>query len=125
MSWQVLFLVAVGGAIGAVFRAIATGILHAARIPVPWGTLFVNVLGSLFVGYLMGTTTGSAADCASAHRHALLVTGLCGGFTTFSAFSWQTFDQVNRGAIGVALANIAASFALCLLAVWVGFRLAR
>ena len=55
----------------------------------------------------------------------LLITGFCGGFTTFSTFSWQTVDQMQRGQWGAAAANVLLSVALCLLATWLGFRLGR
>ena len=54
-----------------------------------------------------------------------MVTGFCGGFTTFSTFSWQTLEQVQKGAWGAALANVLLSVVLCLLGVWLGFRLGR
>jgi CrcB protein len=66
-----------------------------------------------------------SAPAAAANWNALLVTGFCGGFTTFSTFSWQTLEQFNRGHAATALANVAANLLLCLLAVWLGFRLAR
>ena len=56
---------------------------------------------------------------------ALLATGFCGGFTTFSTFSWQTLEQMQKGAWGAAAANVLLSVGLCLLGAWLGFRLGR
>jgi fluoride exporter len=116
-----LLLVALGGALGSVVRALAT-----TAIPTrfPWGTIAVNVVGSLLIGVLMARLAGVDSQ-ASPRAHALLVTGFCGGFTTFSAFSWQTFEQMQRGAWAAAFGNVALSIALCLAAVAIGFKFGR
>jgi CrcB protein len=121
MTLQYCLLVAAGGAAGSLTRALAAALLAAARAPFPWATLLVNALGSLLIGLLMARLP--AADAP--RWHALLATGFCGGFTTFSTFSWQTLDHFNRGHELTALANIAANLLLCLLAVWLGYRLGR
>jgi fluoride exporter len=54
-----------------------------------------------------------------------VVVGFCGGFTTFSTFSWQTLDQMLKGQWGMAAANVLLSVTVCLAAVWLGFRLGR
>ena len=114
-------LIALGGAVGSVTRA-----LVALALPsrFPWATLLVNVAGSLLIGWLM-VRFGPAEQPAAASLRSLWVVGFCGGFTTFSTFSWQTLEQMHQGQWGAAVANIVLSFTLCLAAVWLGFRLGR
>lgn len=116
-----LLWVALGGAVGSVGRALL-GLALAGRFP--WATLVVNVTGSLFIGWLMARAGGAEA-AVSARLINLLAVGFCGGFTTFSTFSWQTLDQMLKGQWGAAAANVLLSVILCLVAVWLGFRLGR
>jgi CrcB protein len=116
-----LLLVALGGAVGSVARALV-GLALAGRFP--WGTLTVNVAGSLLIGWVMARAAGTD-PAVSARMVNLLAVGFCGGFTTFSTFSWQTLEQMMKGQWGVASANILVSVVLCLLATWLGFRLGR
>lgn len=125
MNWQWWLLVAAGGAAGSVSRGAIALLLQTARGPLPWATLGVNVLGSFVIGWLMGRLPAMNAPDAAANWSAFLVTGFCGGFTTFSTFSWQTLDQFNCGHAATALVNIAANLLLCLLAVWLGYRISR
>jgi len=90
----------------------------------PWATLLVNVLGSLLIGWLMARL-GPIEGGTAASLRSLLVAGFCGGFTTFSTFSWQTLEQMQKGQWGAAAANVLLSVSLCLVAVWLGFRLGR
>jgi CrcB protein len=89
----------------------------------PWGTLAVNVLGSCAIGYLY-VLLPEGPDPLPILK-LLLVTGLLGGFTTFSAFSIETLQLFQEGAPGRALAYVFASVGLCLLGVWAGFGLGR
>ena len=115
MSW---LLVAAGGAVGSLCRWL---LASAVQRPVfPTGTLFVNVLGSLLVGWL-GARLGETWSDA----RLLLVTGFCGGFTTFSALSLETLRLAQEGRGGRALANVAASLVLGLAAVAAGWSLGR
>ncbi|MES1167981.1 MAG: fluoride efflux transporter CrcB [Oleiharenicola lentus] len=116
-----LLFVALGGAAGSVVRVLV-GL--ALRSSFPWATLLVNVLGSLLIGGLMARF-GSVETGSAANLRSLPVAGFCGGFTTFSTFSWQTLEQMQKGQWGVAAANVLLSVGLCLLAVWLGFRLGR
>ena len=90
-------LVALGGALGSVLRwAVTIGVARATREPAfPWGTLAVNLAGSLVIGVLLGIATDRGALAAPARL--LLVTGLLGGFTTFSAFSWEALALLRAG----------------------------
>ncbi len=83
----------------------------------PWGTLLINVGGSFLIGL------AGAASPAPTTR-AFVMVGLCGGFTTFSSFSLQTLDLLQSGRPLPALAYVAASVLLCLLATWAGWALA-
>lgn len=121
ISWPALVWVALGGAVGSVARALV-GLSLPARFP--WATLLVNAAGSLLIGWLMARL-GPLETTGAASLRNLLVVGFCGGFTTFSTFSWQTLEHMQKGQWGVAAANVLLSVALCLLAVWLGFKLGR
>lgn len=116
-----LIWVALGGAAGSVLRAVVAQAMPGRLL---WATLLVNVAGSLLIGWLMARWGGDQGASAATWR-SLCITGFCGGFTTFSTFSWQTLEQLHKGQWGVAAGNILLSVVLCLLAVWVGFRLGR
>jgi len=82
------------------------------------------VLGCLVIGYFGTLTLQGERYAVSDNLRLFVMVGLCGGFTTFSSFSLQTFDLLRAGAWGRALANIAASVVLCLAAVAAGHLLA-
>lgn len=107
--------IAVGGALGSAGRYWMAGAVdERLNDTLPWGTLVVNVLGSLAIGALAGV-----ASLPSGAR-LLLVVGLCGGFTTFSAFSLQTVELLREGAVGRAAANVLAAVCVCVAATWIG-----
>lgn len=116
-----LVWIALGGAAGSVARALVAMSLPARF---PWATLLVNVTGSLLIGWIMARLGPIEGDTAASLRN-LLTTGFCGGFTTFSTFSWQTLEQMQKGQWGAAAANVLLSVTLCLVSVWLGFRLGR
>ena len=87
----------------------------------PWGTLLINVTGSFVIG-LAGSMTDAREHAAF---RAFLMVGICGGFTTFSSFSLQTFELMEAGRSGAALGYIALSVGLCLAAVWAGWMIGR
>lgn len=89
----------------------------------PYGTLFVNVLGSFAIGVILETAAQKSNIPAPAQ--ALLVTGFLGGFTTFSAFSFDFYKLANTGQAMAAAAYVAASVFLSLLAVFGGAALVR
>lgn len=118
--------VAAGGAIGSVARFWLTGAMTAltgARFP--WGTLLINVLGSCVIGLVAGITLTSHRVGMHADIRIFLMTGICGGFTTFSAFSLQTLELIQTGDLAPAFGYTLGSVALCLLAVWGGWLLGR
>lgn len=121
MNGLSLLWVALGGALGSVARALASVIIPAGRLP--WATLAVNITGSLLIGWLIARFTPLNEDNLGAHS--FWVVGVCGGFTTFSSFSWQAFEQLQKGHWAAAAANVVLSVLLCLAATWLGWRLAR
>lgn len=122
MTLTALFWTALGGALGSVLRALVGHAFSGARFP--WGTLLINAVGSLFIGWLMARL-GALEPAPAARLQSLLVVGFCGGFTTFSTFSWQTLDQMLRGQWLAAALNVVLSVSLCLLMVWLGYRVGR
>lgn len=108
--------VAAGGAAGSLLRYGAT--LLADRVwpsAFPWGTVAINVAGSFVIGWF-----ASAAAAASTETRLLVMTGMCGGFTTFSAFSLQTLVLMRAGDWTAAGLNVVLSVVLCLAAVAAG-----
>jgi len=85
----------------------------------PYGTLTVNVIGSLIVGFVAALTL-ERATMNPALRSAILI-GFCGGFTTFSALAYESFELARTGDPARSLLNLAAHAALGLAAVWVGY----
>ena len=118
-------LVFVGGGLGAVLRqGVNRMAFHLIGPGLPWGTLIVNVLGSLAMGLLIGALA-AAPGGVSHHMRQFLATGLLGGFTTFSAFSLDALTLWERGQAGAALVYVLGSVVLSLLAVAAGFFLSR
>jgi len=95
-----------------------------AGLAFPWATILINILGSLVIGFLATFTGPEGRLPAPLDARALLIVGLCGGFTTFSAFSLQTLDLARDGRLLLAGANIVLSVVLCLVAVALGHWLA-
>ncbi|MBM3509266.1 MAG: fluoride efflux transporter CrcB [Alphaproteobacteria bacterium] len=91
----------------------------------PWGTLLVNVAGSFAVGVLIALVGPTGKPLLGHHAQQFAAVGFLGGYTTFSAFSLQTLGLLRDGAWAKAGANVAASVALCLIAVAVGYWLAQ
>jgi len=125
MSFLSCLLVVVGGAMGSLARyAMAVALAPASR-GFPWGTLGVNVIGSFVIGLFGALTLAQGRFPASENARLFVMVGVCGGFTTFSSFSLQTFDLLRTGAFGKALLNVGVSVVLCLGAVAAGQALAQ
>jgi fluoride exporter len=119
-----LFLVMLGGAIGAGARHLTGRAAVALWGPgFPWGTLIVNIAGGMLMGLLAGWLAARASG-DEALRY-LLGVGVLGGYTTFSAFSLETATMLQRGDHGVALLYILASVAGSILALFAGLQIAR
>jgi CrcB protein len=118
-------IVALGTAIGGVLRALASVAALAVLGPgFPWGTLFVNVTGSFAIGFYATLTAPDGRVFAGTRQRQFVMTGICGGFTTFSVFSLETFRLAIAGDLAMAGVNIGVSIAAWLGAVWLGHRLA-
>lgn len=121
---QQLLAIAAGGAIGSVMRyLVSTGVYAIAGRGFPYGTLTVNIAGSMAMGLLYVLLIDRAA-ADGFWRMALLV-GFLGAFTTFSTFSIETLNLMQGGEFAKAMANILLSVALCIGATWLGIRLGR
>ena len=89
----------------------------------PLGTFIINVSGSFILG-LAATVILERWTPAAQHWYLLVGTGFCGGYTTFSAFSLETFTLLQTGRPLAASANVALSLMLCLAAIWIGYQAA-
>ena len=87
----------------------------------PWGTIFVNVAGSLIIGVFAALTGPDGRLLVGTTARQFVMLGLLGAFTTFSSFSLQTLTLVQDGEWGLAAGNIVLSVVLCLGAVWLGY----
>lgn len=112
--------VAAGGALGSLGRWGIGRALSAALPGLPAGTFAANVLAGLIIGLVTGI---NAATPLAPEVKTLLTVGLCGGLSTFSTFSNETFQMIEAGNLAGAAANIALNVAVCLVAVWAGTRL--
>jgi CrcB protein len=119
--------VTVGSALGGVLRYAISRLMLSFDVSIgfPIGTVLINVIGSFVIGYFGTLTLHSGKYPVSDNARLFVMVGICGGFTTFSSFSLQTFELVRSGMWGRALANIALSVVLCLTAVAAGHRLAQ
>lgn len=86
----------------------------------PWGTLIVNITGSFAIGFINTLTGPDGRLFANGTTRQFLMTGICGGYTTFSSFSLQTLALANDGQWFRAGANVVLSVVCCLFAVWLG-----
>jgi fluoride exporter len=118
--------VMIGGAIGSALRfAMSTWIAEASHSTFPWGTLAVNILGSLVIGLFTGLTGPDGPLLVSPVGRAFVTIGIIGGFTTFSSFSFQTMLLLQDGQWFPAVGNILSSVVLCLVATGGGIALAN
>ena len=121
---KALIFIAVGGAVGAVLRYLTSVAVYTFMgRGFPYGTLFVNVSGSLLMGVL-SVIMLERFDIAPEWRAAVLI-GVLGSFTTFSTFSIETLNLLEQGDMLRAAVNIVLSVMLCLAAVWFGVLLGR
>lgn len=121
-----VLLVFVGAGLGGVLRHIVN--ITAPRLVgygFPFGTLFINMLGSFLIGCVAGWLVFKAGENWSQHARLFVVTGILGGFTTFSAFSLETALLVERGEMGLAALYVVGSVAFSLVAVFGGLALIR
>jgi CrcB protein len=120
-----VLLVALGGAVGSVGRYLLVQRVQALVEPsgFPFGTLAVNAVGCAAVGVLGGLA--ESRGLLTPQARAFLAAGVLGGFTTFSAFGFETVALAERGSLGGALANVGLQLGFGLGAVWAGYQVAR
>ncbi len=114
-----LLLVALGGALGSVGRYLVSKVLTGTF---PWGTLTVNILGSLLIGVLMGVVS---KGMLSPEMKLLLVTGFCGGFTTFSTFANESLSMMKSGNIVLMAVYVGVSVTVGVFSVYLGMQLSK
>ena len=113
--------VMLGGALGTLARfLLSTFVATHIGETFPWGTLIINVTGSFAIGFFGALTDPDGMLLVRPEARTFFMVGICGGYTTFSSFSLQTLRLAQGGQWLSAGANILASNAGCLLAVWLG-----
>ena len=117
-------LIGAGGFIGSVLRYLVSGFVQTLSqgVTFPFGTLAVNILGCFCIGFL--SELFSARMFIGVDTQTFLLIGILGGFTTFSAFSYDTMNLIRGGDIALALLNVGAQVLVGLSAVWLGSTLA-
>jgi fluoride exporter len=114
-------LVAIGGAFGSTLRFWLGGIIDNWVGPTfPWGTLLINISGSLAIGLFATLTAPDGRLLIPGEWRQFVMIGICGGYTTFSSFSLQTLTLARNGEMISAALYIVLSVVLCLLGVWMG-----
>lgn len=120
----IYLLIALGGALGSVARHGLSAFIEARHpTPFPWGTFIVNVTGCFAIGLFAAWPSLGGRQLEGNAMRYFLLTGICGGYTTFSAFSLQTLTLLRAGDLPRAGAYVAGSVLLCLLGVWLGYLL--
>lgn len=119
---QTYLLIGLGGALGSVARHWCNGLIAALMgVAFPWGTLVINVLGSMVIGFAAATMHDGGLLPVGNDARLFLMVGVCGGYTTFSAFSLQTLTLIQGGQWLPAAGNVALSVVLCIAGVWIGY----
>jgi fluoride exporter len=118
--------VAIGGALGSVGRFWLTGLISAKfGETFPWGTLVINVTGSFVIGIIgaLAIPEGRMDPQSRIFATQFLMIGICGGYTTFSSFSFRTLQLLQEREWLYAGGNVILSVVLCMVAVWLGWLL--
>jgi len=124
VSYKDVLWISLGAALGANLRfAVSRFALKYLSPSVPYGTLIVNVTGSLILGFFLAWTTERVL--ADPRWRMLVAVGFCGGYTTFSSYGYETVTLAEQGHYGLATANFVANNLLSLLGALAGMMLAR
>jgi len=117
--------IAAGSALGGMSRYWIGGLIDQ-RIgeTFPWGTVAVNITGSLLIGFVATLTAPDGRLLLAPSLRTFIMVGFCGGYTTYSSFSLQTLNLARQGEWLRAGGNVLLTTALCLVAVWIGHTLA-
>lgn len=119
-----LLLVGLGGGLGSMARFLCQRWFSTAMAPgFPWGTFAVNISGCWLIGIIWGLSFRTIAENES--WKLFLMTGICGGFTTFSAFTLEGIGLIREQKLGYFFLYAAGSLILGLLATWAGMRMMR
>lgn len=114
-----LILVGLGGAVGSMLRHLSSTVVNRfSNTTFPLGTFVVNIIGCLIIGMLV--SAAGKYQLINNDIKLLLITGFCGGFTTFSTFSYENIQLLNTGNISSFALNIIASVVLGIVGVWLG-----
>jgi fluoride exporter len=120
--WQISVLVALGSMIGGTARWLASeSLVDAFGTGFPFGTLFVNVTGSFLVGLYAAATLRGSRWTSGTRQREFVVTGICGGYTTFSIFSIESIQLFQAGRPGLAATYVTLSIVTWLIGAWAGF----
>lgn len=116
---RTILLIALGGGIGSVFRYITSVIIQKYYAAIfPLATFIVNILGCLLIGIIMGLLEKN--QISNTYLKWFLITGFCGGYTTFSAFGYENISLLQSNNAGLMLLYIGTSIIIGLFAVWFG-----
>jgi CrcB protein len=119
---QAYLWIGIGGALGSMARHWSNGVIATlAGVGFPWGTLVINAAGSFIIGFAAATLNADGRFPTGETAQQFVMVGICGGYTTFSAFSLQTLALMQGGQWLPAAGNIGLSVGLCLVSVWLGY----
>jgi fluoride exporter len=124
MSFSNVLLVGFGGFLGSIFRYVSSvSIDQKLNSTFPYGTLTVNLVGAFLLGLVYGWATQNSNDVSNTKL--FLITGFCGGFTTFSAFAFENFSLMSNRMTTTSLTYSISTLVLGVVLVWVGISIAK